>query len=95
MVRIVIILFISLLPILIYCFLYYKAKKKALALDLDPPFFITEGLLKVFIQFLIIASTCFIVFVFISLYEEKSGKYIPAKVVDGKIERGHIEEYEK
>jgi hypothetical protein len=91
MARIIIVLFISLIPVFIYCFLYNKEKQRAIKLNLDRPAFITERLLKSFIQFLVIASIFFVVFIVTSLYEDKPGVYIPAKVIDGKIERGHIE----
>ena len=79
------------MPFLIYCFLYYKSRKEASALDMASPPFISAGLIKAFIQFLIIASISLTIFAFTTLYGEKPGKYIPAKVVDGKMEKGHIE----
>ena len=89
-VRILVVLLISLIPIFIYIFLYNKAKKQAIRLSLPAPSFINENLLKAFIQFLALASVFFIIFIIASFLLETSGDYVPAQVIDGQIIKGHV-----
>lgn len=90
MLRILVVLLISLIPISIYVYLYNKAKKQAIAQSLPIPSFINENLLKAFIQFLVLASIFFIIFIISSLYLDSTGSYIPAQIIDGKFIKGHV-----
>ncbi|WHQ46854.1 MAG: hypothetical protein MTP17_00420 [Candidatus Midichloria sp.] len=90
MIRILVVILISLIPIFIYCALYNKAKKEAIARSLPIPSFMNENLLKAFIQFLVLASIFFIIFIILSLYIDSAGEYVPATVIDGQIVKGHV-----
>ncbi|MDJ1407745.1 MAG: hypothetical protein MRQ13_05215 [Candidatus Midichloria sp.] len=90
MIRILIVVLVSLIPILIYYVLYNKAKKEAIARALPIPSFMNENLLKAFIQFLILTSIFFIIFIILSLYFDSPGEYVPATVIDGQIVKGHV-----
>ena len=89
MIRVMIVLFVSLIPVFIYCYLYSRAKRKALINGNIPPSFVSVTLLKAVIQFLSLALFLFLLIIVFSLYTDMEvGDYVPATVIDGKIVKG-------
>ena len=86
--------FIYLLPVLIPFFIYYIsysiACTKAQKEGKPEPKFYDPSFVKIFLISLSIGVLCFMVLISVVLKDTKSGQYIPARAIDGKIEEGYV-----
>ena len=87
--RIMLFLLPAVLPLLLYIISFIYSNKKALKSGNKRPKFFSKKLYKAFIIGMVIALMCFCIFIFTNFYSQKEGLYIPAKIVNGELVKGH------
>jgi hypothetical protein len=74
---------------MLYIFSFIQANKQALIEGKEKPKFFSQELYKHFLYSLLIAVICFVIFIVSTLLQVKDGEYVPAKMENGKLIKGH------
>ncbi len=87
--KVLIYLLPAIIPLLLYFISFVYANRKAIKYGTQRPSFVSNELYKAFVFSVVIAIACFFVFIFFNFYNLKNGTYIPARIENGELIKGH------
>lgn len=87
--RVLLFLLPSLLPIILYICSFLYANRKSLKNGKAQTDFFSKRLYNAFLLSMVIALVCFLIFITFNLAHNQEGEYIPARIEDGRLLKGH------